>query len=592
MKNKIKKFVQILLFLLISFNGLNSFAKDLLGFDKSKEETIPSEYINTNVVNSPKDKQENKEEIKDKALEKKFNSAFEKDLYDRQMRQIKYNQPNPSAALVFGESLFLGNFAEQKFTASNPEYRISIGDKLQVKIWGAYEYEETLKVDPMGNIFVPRIGPIKVLGIKNSELQSIVASRASEIFESNVGVYAALLTTQPVKVFVTGFVQKPGLYEGYSSDSILSYLDKAGGVDINRGSFIEIEVSRSNKLYKQINLYDFLLYGKLDVVQFYDGDTILVKARKNHISVKGDVRNSYEFEFAGNEIQGSKVIEYAKPNTKSNFAKITRQTGENINSFYMNLQDFNKSTFYPDDLIEIVFDKLKETISVSVEGEHNGKKKYILPYTATLDDLLKLVPLNERSNIKAIQIFREETAIRQKELFDTSLYNLERKLLDTSSIVSESQASLHLKEVGSIREFIQNAREQVKPKGQIILSNVKDYKNVLLQDNDTIFIPPMSSVISINGEVLFPNSIAYNRSSIKYYVAKAGGFTDNADKKKAAVIHSDGSSERVSMNYAPKTGDEVLIMPKIKFKWFPLMKEVSDIVFNAAVTARVLLFLK
>ena len=122
--------------------------------------------------------------------------------------------------------------------------------------------------------------------------------------------------------------------------------------------------------------------------------------------------------------------------------------------------------------------------------------------------------------------------------------------------------------------------------------NIKDYKQVLLQDNDIIFIPATSSVISINGEVLFPNSIAYNRSSIKYYVSKAGGFTDDADKKKAAVIHADGSSERVSMDYSPKAGDEVLIMPKIKFKWFPLMKDVSDIIFNAAVTARVLLFLK
>ena len=130
MKNK--QIIQIFLSLLIALNSFSSPAKDLLGFEKAKENVVPSEYVNTNVAGSSKEeKKENKEDKEtNKEAEKKFNSAFEKDLYDRQMRQIKYNQPSPFSPLVFGESLFLGNFAEQRFTASNPDYRISIGDNV------------------------------------------------------------------------------------------------------------------------------------------------------------------------------------------------------------------------------------------------------------------------------------------------------------------------------------------------------------------------------------------------------------------------------------------------------------------------------
>ncbi|MGL4778670.1 MAG: polysialic acid transporter, partial [Aeromonas veronii] len=37
---------------------------------------------------------------------------------------------------VFGNWLFRGEFARESVNGFNPEYRIAIGDKLQVQLWG------------------------------------------------------------------------------------------------------------------------------------------------------------------------------------------------------------------------------------------------------------------------------------------------------------------------------------------------------------------------------------------------------------------------------------------------------------------------
>lgn len=136
-------------------------------------------------------------------------------------------------------------------------YVIGLGDTIQVRLWGAFNFEGALTVDPKGNIFLPNVGPLKVTGVTNAQLNSLVESKIKEVYQANVNVYASLLQAQPVKVFVTGYVRNPGLYGGVASDSLLNYLSKAGGVDSDRGSYVDIIVKRGTKVRSRVNLYEF-----------------------------------------------------------------------------------------------------------------------------------------------------------------------------------------------------------------------------------------------------------------------------------------------------------------------------------------------
>ena len=77
--------------------------------------------------------------------------------------------------VVFGSQIFTGRFAQQSFSGFNPDYQIAVGDRLLLRMWGAVTYEAYQNVDPQGNVFVPQVGPIAVLGVdrKSTRLNSI-----------------------------------------------------------------------------------------------------------------------------------------------------------------------------------------------------------------------------------------------------------------------------------------------------------------------------------------------------------------------------------------------------------------------------------
>src|SRR3546814_4724148 len=73
---------------------------------------------------------------------------------------------------------------------------ISIGDNIQVRLWGAFQFQASLTVDPQGNIFLPNVGPIHLLGVRNKELQKVVDGAVSRVFRSNVFSYASLARSE------------------------------------------------------------------------------------------------------------------------------------------------------------------------------------------------------------------------------------------------------------------------------------------------------------------------------------------------------------------------------------------------------------
>lgn len=70
--------------------------------------------------------------------------------------------------------------------------------------------------------------------------------------------------------------------------------------------------------------------------------------------------------------------------------------------------------------------------------------------------------------------------------------------------------------------------------------------DVLLREGDVLDIPQFSSMIKISGEVQNPISVGYEEGkSLKYYINKAGGYSDNARKKKTYAIYMNGSTDEL-----------------------------------------------
>lgn len=489
---------------------------------------------------------------------------------------------------VFGAQLFTGAFAKPGASQFNPSYTISVGDSIQVKLWGGYSFENILVVDPKGNIFIPEVGPVKVLGVKNQDLQSALQAAIGQIFTSNVQSYASLAAAQPVRIYVGGFVHRPGLYHGTSLDSLLHYLDQAGGVDPERGSFLNIQVKRDGVIRSEVNLYDFLLKGVMPLVQFSDGDVIFVGQRQNSVLVTGMVQNPKRFEFQDGSIDVKELIQFAKPTAVVTHLRIKRNTGTVMNTEYFPISQTKALNILSGDEIEFTSDKRPGTIAVRVQGEHLSQQEYILPYGTRLGELIKAIQFTERSDKTSLQLFRQSVKTRQKANLDLTLKNLEASLLTARSGTAE-EAGLRSQEAALVLQWVDRAKE-IEPNGQVLIAKAETRDELLLESGDIINVPVNDNLVLVSGEVLFPNTIVFDRKySVNDYIQLAGGYTQNADNSRIIVAHRDGSYDDGSKIKSIAAGDQVMILPKVDVKSRQLFKDITQMIFQLAVGARVVL---
>jgi len=495
---------------------------------------------------------------------------------------------------VFGDWIFGGEFANQSFIGFNPDYAISAGDSISLKLWGGFEYQGSLTVDPQGNIFVPKVGPVTVLGVKNRDLNVFVGDAVKQIFRKNVGVYASLGGAEPVKVFVTGFVKQPGLFAGHASDSVLFFLDQAGGIDPMRGSFLDVKVLRAGKEYRSVNLYDFILSGTLPVFQLADGDTIMVNPVQSQVGVLGDVQNARLFEFEGETIKTKVLLNMAGVYPQATHARISRNNRSKTEVEYLSLEQVAELDIARGDVLEIMSDKNKGTISVRVEGEHNSPQEFVLPYGARLGDLLSRVDYGVNAQPEAIQLMRKSVQRRQKETLEAQLRALENSVLTARSNTSK-EAELREREAALILQWVERARK-IEPDGMVSLAGSLSRDEILLEPGDVIRIPRTSNLIMVHGDVLFPSAMAYQEgSTIAGYIEQAGGFTQSSRNSNVLVLHRDGTFRKVSrgdlnsrrLGVAP--GDEIFVLPRVATKHVQIASDIINIFYQLALSAGVVL---
>jgi len=486
----------------------------------------------------------------------------------------------------YGANLFAGGYESERTDGLNENYLIAAGDKINIWLWGAVNYADVTTVDTQGNIFIPNIGPINLEGVPASDVNKLVSSKIKAIYTSNVEVYVNLLTATPVSVYLSGAIIRPGQYAGMASDSLLYFLKRAGGIDSERGSYRQIQILRDNKLLVEADLYSFVQSGTLPQITFQDKDVILVKPQKSAITVSGSVRNPFRFELTNDISSGQEISDYAKPLAKISHVGVfgNRHTGPF--SVYLEYKDFLDFKLKDGDSVVFNDDLHAQVIDVQVSGSYLGPSYFAVKKSTRLHDLLSHIPITpELTDNKSIYILRKSVAERQKQMLSDSLDRLERSVF-TAPASSDGEAAIRAKEAELIMAFSEKAR-QVEPLGKVIVSDKGITANILLEKGDQIVIPHYTDLIQVGGEVLMPQAVVFNpNATIDDYVAWAGGFTDRAEDERISIVRANGvvifdREARI------QRGDQILVLPKIDTKTMQAVKDITQIIYQIAVAANV-----
>jgi hypothetical protein len=245
------------------------------------------------------------------------------------------------------------------------------------------------------------------------------------------------------------------------------------------------------------------------------------------------------------------------------------------------------------DVIDVYADHTDLRNTITIAGEHQGLHTLVLKKDVTLANLLAKVKLSPLSEVKSVQLFRKSVAEKQKQLLLANLKELETLVLTTSSI-SKDEAFLRSQEAKSVLAFIDRAKK-VEPKGQIVIHDPINLNEIYLADEDQVFIPRKTNLIIVQGEVSFPGAHTYiEKKTVLDYIALAGDFGTRANKKAVLVIRQNGrviKFDSVSEMKKAKVqkGDSILVLPKLEGKNVAIIRDITQIIFQIAMSAGVVL---
>lgn len=487
-------------------------------------------------------------------------------------------------SVVFGSQLFERPPVSTRMS-SDPNYEMQRGDRIAVRAFGAYSADLVEMIDQNGVLFIPEVGPVELAGRRAGQLQSLIENAVRQTFTKNVRVYATIVTPGSVGVYVTGDVNNPGRHLGGASDDVLYFLQAAGGINLERGSFRDIRVLRNNQMIARVDLYAFLLEGILPRVEFQNGDVIVVAGRGPLVEADGDVIAPFAFELSMTGFEGARLASLSRPLPQVTHVALAGTRNGRPYAEYLTLEAFGRVRLRDGDHAEFRSDLFGNTIAVAVQSTSDlAPALHILPRNAKLSDLLANISVDpEIADMDSIHINRRSVAAAQKVALNDALDRLQRSISVSSGISAEA-AQVQRAQADAVSRFVENAREAV-PTGTVTVIEDGTINDLTLEDGDVVVIPNKTDVVLVVGEVISPGAfVRTERMSISDYIARAGGFQQQANKSQFVVRKRSGAAFRVRGRYVPEAGDQILVLPRTGNRAFLLATEITEVIFQLALS--------
>ena len=248
---------------------------------------------------------------------------------------------------VFGRDIFNKNeltFEPAMNIATPQNYVLGPGDNVKVDIYGASQASNVYTISPDGDITISGYGPVNLSGLTVSQAQARLRSTLGSRYSSS-SIKMGLGQTRTITVNVMGEVNTPGTYTLSAFASVFHALYMAGGVS-EIGTLRNIKVFRSGRLVTTVDVYDYILNGKLTGnIRLSDNDVIVVSPYDCMVEITGNVKRPMYYEMKKTESVSS-LLKYAGGFTSEAYTKsirVSRKNGNKLSVF--NVGEFDMSSF-------------------------------------------------------------------------------------------------------------------------------------------------------------------------------------------------------------------------------------------------------
>lgn len=275
-----------------------------------------------------------------------------------------YKDKEKEKKQIFGHNIFNNknlSFSPILNIATPANYRLGPGDEVIIDIWGASQNTLQSTISPDGSIVVDRLGPIYLSGMSINEANKYIQKKFASIYaglnspEGESQIKLSLGQIRTIQVNVMGEVTAPGTYDIPSLSTVFQALYQAQGVN-DIGSMRKINLYRNGKLLKSLDLYKYILDGRMsDDIRLNDGDVIVVPTFISLVNVNGQIKRPMFYEMLPSE-NLSDLLNYAggfDADGYRNKIEVFRKTGKEKKIFTVDDVNFNSFTIANGDSIII-----------------------------------------------------------------------------------------------------------------------------------------------------------------------------------------------------------------------------------------------
>lgn len=378
-------------------------------------------------------------------------------------------------------------------------------------------------------------------------------------------------------VEIKGAVRRPGMFQVDGNiGTVRQLIEAAGG--LSEDAFTTRAIIHRRKEDRtlevlSVDVKEIMSHMSPDVT-LRNEDVVFVPSKKEMqeeriLSIEGEVPYPGKYEFAENTTLEDLILQAGGLKDAASVVKVdvarrirnqasTQVPNEVAQTFSFELKEGFVLSGTPGFVLE-PFDEVYvrrspgyvEQQHVSVSGEVLFKGTYVLDRKSSrLSDLVKaaggLTPEAYSEGAKLIRKQTDEDKEMQRQIL---------KIVATSDSVDVNKIALGDTQVVGI-----NLNKA--------LANPGDPEwDIVLTEGDELVVPKINNTVSINGEVMYPNTVAYKKKAkLNFYINQAGGFSSRAQKRKTFAVNMNGTVTRVRNEKDIQPGCKIVVPAKRKRK--------------------------
>ena len=515
----------------------------------------------------------------------------------------------------FGADLLLPgarDFATPATATIPPDYALNIGDTVSIALTGSVEGSVDVPIDRDGNIFLPKVGTVSLVGVRYRDLRDRIAVAVGRQYRG-YEVSVSIKRLRGVRVYVTGFANHPGAYSVNSLSTLVNAVLQAGGPSAG-GSFRSIKLYRNGNEVADFDLYELLRRGNRSRDPLLENEDVLfVTPLGKQVAVIGSVNEEAIYETKPGESVADMLSLAGGPTNTADPSRVILyrlSDQDTVGSRQLDRATAASVGAEGGDIVQILPQGTlarpleRQQAIVRIEGEVNKPGNYYVAPNTPIEDVVRLAGgLTPRAYVYGTRFSRESVRAQQRRSFLEAIDQMELTLaaapLTGDRLIDAAERQTQLT---AARAFLDQLRRK-EPDGRLVIDIAPADQalpgGLLLENNDRIVIPPRVATVGVFGAVYRPASFLLPSSKddrVKDYLDRAGGPIRGGDRGNIFVVRANGSvltKRRGALNAHVLPGDAVFVPVRTQSSsLLAKIRDMTQIVFQLGIGAAAIAAIK